>query len=332
MKPRTSRPHNKLIAGIGIVLVLLGLIGLWQRDYIADWLSYSQYTPTASIAAITDRVQFSDKGRFYFYASQPSLDGTQGFTDHCGKHESSTNIIGCYVNNRIYLYDVDSQELAGIEEVTAAHEMLHAAYDRLTTSEQARLNDLLEEEADRHLDDDAFTDRMKAYDSLSRSDKVHEYHSVFGTEIRTLSSELEEHYRQYFQDRLHIVGLYEQYSGVFKDLVAKSEALVAELDAQAIAINQKVSNYNQDSMVLSTDVEDFNDRAADGDFDSQADFAAERQVLANRSAQLEQEYAQINQMIADYNADKQQYEGLAEHLTTLNNSIDSRLAPAPAVN
>lgn len=332
MKPPTSKPYNKIIAFFGVLLVLLGLIGLWQRDYIADWLRVSQYAPSAAIVAITDQVRFTDKGRFYFYASQPSLDGTQSFVERCGKHERSTNIIGCYVNNNIYLYDVKNDELAGIEEVTAAHEMLHAAYDRLSASQRQQLDNLLEAEARKHLDDELFTERMKVYDDLSRSDKVHEYHSVFGTEVRDISPELEKHYAEYFRDREHVVDLYEKYSAVFRDIVSQSEALVKSLDAQAVNINQRVASYNQASVVLSSDVEQFNARAARGDFESMAEFAAERQVLESRSNALEQEYAHINQLIAKYNADKEDYDGLAEHLTTLNNSIDSRLAPAPAVD
>ncbi len=46
-------------------------------------------------------------------------------------------ILGCYnpSSRDIYIYNVTNSELDGVKEVTAAHEMLHAAWERLSESE-----------------------------------------------------------------------------------------------------------------------------------------------------------------------------------------------------
>lgn len=331
MKPPTSKKPNLTVAILGILLLAIGLLALWQRVYIADWMRVMQYTPTAEVAAIADEVKFTNKGLFYFYASEPVLDGTQKFTERCGKHERSTNIIGCYADKRIFLYDVDNEELDGIEEVTAAHEMLHAAYYRLSDSQRRQVDRLLSEEIDQHMSDEAFVERMKVYQDLSREDQIQEYYAVFATEVRQISPELEAHYSQYFEDRSLIVAMYEQYSTIFKNLLDEASALADSLDAQAIRINQLVASYNQSSTILEVDIERFNARASAGDFTSTADFQSQRQAIIRRTSQLDRQYQDINQLIDKYNSDKEYYDGLSDHLTTLNNSIDSRLAPAPEV-
>lgn len=332
MKPQASKTHSGVVAVVGLLLLAVGVLAFWQRVYIADWVRATQYTPSSEIASVAEQVKFSDRGRFYFYASEPVLDGTQKFTEQCGKHERSTNIIGCYVNKRIYLYDVNNAELSGIEEVTAAHEMLHAAYDRLSDSQRRGVDRLLRDEIDKHMTDTAFVERMKVYESLSEVDKIQEYYAVFATEIRGLSPELEQHYSRYFQDRSHVVDMYDRYSSIFKDLLTEAGELADSLDSQAVRINQMLANYNQASTALEVDIEMFNDRAAAGDFASQADFQYQREIMVARSSQLELQYREINRLIDQYNNDKKYYDGLAEHLTELNNSIDSSLAPAPEMN
>ena len=50
-------------------------------------------------------------------------------------------MLGCYILNKgIYVYDITDDRLAGVRQVTTAHEMLHAAYDRLSVKERAQVD------------------------------------------------------------------------------------------------------------------------------------------------------------------------------------------------
>ncbi len=75
----------------------------------------------------------------------------------------SRAILGCYVTQRIYIYDVKDAKLDGIREVTAAHEMLHAAYERMSSSEQTKVNALLEVEYEKLRNDKDLAERMAFY-------------------------------------------------------------------------------------------------------------------------------------------------------------------------
>lgn len=210
--------------------------------------------------------------------------------------------------------------------------MLHAAYDRLSTSEQKRVNGLLETEATKLLQDRAFKERMSVYDKLPAADRINELHSVVGTEIALISKDLERYYQQYFHDRANIVALYNQYHSLLADLQQEAKQLGASIDAQAVSINKRVEAYNQAAVELETAIKDFNRKARSGYFTTQTEFAIARAELVDQSAALESERVGINQAIATYEADKERFDGLSSHLTELTNSIDSSLAPAPNVS
>ncbi len=75
----------------------------------------------------------NDTGEKLFYVHDPQLLSSQAFNEQCPAAEKSI-VLGCYDGVGIYIFDVQDERLAGVEEVTAAHEMLHAAYDRLSPS------------------------------------------------------------------------------------------------------------------------------------------------------------------------------------------------------
>src|SRR6185295_11567695 len=80
--------------------------------------------------------------RRLFYVYHPVLEDKQAFNSHCTDSEK-TIVLGCYISRTgIYLYDVTDSRLNGVEQVTAAHETLHAAYERLSSSERKRVDGL----------------------------------------------------------------------------------------------------------------------------------------------------------------------------------------------
>lgn len=111
-----------------------------------DVYRFWTYQPTAQVAAVANRAGMNDSGKFAFYATHPSLEGTQKFNEYCNRQEEGTAILGCYTNDRIYVYDVQDKRFDGIQEVTASHEMLHAVYQRLSDSDRTKVNGLVEKE------------------------------------------------------------------------------------------------------------------------------------------------------------------------------------------
>ncbi len=317
---------------LAIALITLSLTVIWQRQFIIDTVRAAQYTPSPAIAAIVDDTSMSDRGRLLFYASQPSLEDTQVFNDNCGNTEQGSMVLGCYVGGSIYIYDADNAEIAGIEEATAAHEMLHAAYDRLGAGEREQLNRWLSALAVSLEDDPDFTTRTQPYASLSEPDRLNEYHSIFCTEYAELPDELETYCGRYFDDRQRVVALYASYADVFAELQANAAALADELDTLASRINQRSKTYTAQTEALNQQIQSFNARASrSGGFATQAEFNAARAGLVAESNRLNSEYRAIQGLVATYEQKKSQYDDVAAHLSDLTNSIDSRLAPAPTV-
>ena len=312
---------------IALVLVLIGIF-LWPR--LEDHITVMRYEPTPEIAAIADRATMVGDGRFYFYASQPVLEGTQIFNSYCNRREEKSAILGCYDGKTIYIFDVTEERLSGIEEVTAAHEMLHAAYDRLSKERISYLEPLLQAEYDKQASDE-LKERMAYYDRTEPGQHFNELHSIIGTEMANISPELETHYRKYFSDRAAVVGLHASYSSAFQESARKIELLATELNDLAESINRSTEEYNQRSAALNADIQTFNQRAESGFYRTQAAFDAERAQLVNRSEQLNAERQQIEYNLAAYEGKLQEYKALTSEAEDLQNSIDSSLAPAPAI-
>jgi hypothetical protein len=330
MNPPKKQRH---IASLVILLVSLGatFFLLFNRQALLDHVALLQYQPSPEIAAIAARTTMTEQGKFDFYASRPAIESTQVFNEVCGSGEEHTAILGCYANRRIYIYGVTDAQLDGIKEVTAAHEMLHAAYDRMSDDKKRKVNALVEAEYAKLSQDSALAARMAFYAKTEPGERDNELHSIIGTEIAAISPELEAHYKQYFIDRQALVGLYTKYASVFEALKAKADALSAQLTNLAATISQQSEAYNQDVAALNRDINAFNARAEAGDFSSQAEFNARRNALEARADQLARDRQTINNNITLYNELNSQLAATASQSAALNRSIDSSLAPAPSL-
>ncbi|HJP81035.1 MAG TPA: hypothetical protein VJ841_01405 [Candidatus Saccharimonadales bacterium] len=332
--PQTKRHHRWGRTAALIVAVfscLLAVIIFTNRQSIADQLAFWRYSAPQEIATLADRSGMSSRGRFLFYASQPALETATDFNGNCKKTEQATAILGCYVNNRIYIYNVDNPQLDGIREVTAAHEMLHVAYDRMSSGEKQRINALLEDEYAKLRTDAEFADRMSYYARAEPGERDNELHSIIGTEVADIDPELEVHYKAYFTNRASVVSLHKKYAQVFADLSSKSDELTNQLNTLIDQINLDTKKYNTDASQLNSDISSFNARASSGDFSSQSDFNVERAALEARVNQLESNRMAINQKVDQYNSIRDELLSLASQSDALNRSLNSTLAPAPSV-
>lgn len=318
---------------LSIVILAITAFVLLNQQYVKDQITYWSYKPSAAVQSLEKSIDFSDKGKFYFYAEQPAVDGSDTFNKNCQRQEVGNPILGCYVSGRIYVFDVTNEQLNGIEEVTAAHETLHAVWERTSDADKAKLSSLLEAEYAKQSDNTDLTQRMEYYKRTEPGQFDNELHSILGTEVANLSPELEAHYKLYFNDRQKIVDFHTKYAAVFAGLKSQSNTLYNDLTTLGASIESRSSQYNTDVKQLSADINAFNARANSGDFSSIGEFNSERAVLLNRSNKIDADRLSISSDIDIYNAKYSDYQKVSTEIEALNKSIDSikDLQPAPSV-
>jgi hypothetical protein len=303
---------------------------VFNRQYVVDQLAVWQYHPTSSVLALSDGSGMSETGRFFYFASQPTVEGTQLFNEKCQRAETQSAILGCYTNGHIYVYNVTDPKLTGITSVTAAHEMLHAAFERLNDGEKQRVTDLLNAEY-KKLNNKELNTRMEYYDRAEPGERINELHSIIGTEFADLSPELETYYKKYFDDRQKVIMLHASYKAVFDGIKNKSDELAAQLTKLGDEIEKLSASYNNEIDALNADIAAFNAKAKSGEFTSQSEFNAERAALIARSNELNTQRTLANTKVALYNQLRAQLQEINSQSEALNKSIDSTLAPAPAL-
>lgn len=327
---RTRTRNTGSVAGLVVLIVCLAsfVLVIFNRQQIIDQIAVWQYKPTQKIENIADQAGMSGLGKFYFFASKPSIEATQVFNSECERKEEKSAILGCYSNRQIYIFDVQDSRLEGVEEVTAAHEMLHAVWDRLSEGERKKLEPLLES-AYAKVEDAKLVDRMEYYSRAQPGERSNELHSIVGTENIDLGKELEAHYSKYFDNRAMLVKLYNDYRNIFDEIETKSNDLAAKLKLVSGDIEKLSQEYNIDVKVLNSDIETFNQRAAAGGFASNQAFQAERSDLIARTEKLSSNRDLVNLKIAEYEKLRKELQSINAESKVLNDSLDSTLAPAP---
>lgn len=314
---------------VGSGLLLAGLVGalllvLSYRQEIADRFAVWSYEPTSEVAQLAERGGFSDEGEFYFYVTKPELVGADEFNQRCQRAERSSPILGCYSvgADRIHIYNIQDPKLDGIREVTAAHEMLHAVFARLSDRQIDRLEGQLEAVYEQ-VKTPRLEERMDYYARTEPGARVNELHSIIPTEFHDIGAELEEYYSQYFDDRQKIVDLHDSYSQTFEAIGSEATQLTQSLEARSRDISQMRSSYEADLAALNQQIAQFNQRAASGGFSSRQAFEQERAALISRSNSLNVRQNQLGQAIDAYNRDVERLNSLGVQMQQLNRSIDS---------
>jgi len=332
----SDKKHSRvgLIVALIFSAAILGFAS-WlfvNQRFVADQLSVWAYSAPENIQKIEERVDFTGKGRFYFYVTHPEVASADTFNQDCPRQETNSPILGCYVAGRIFIFDIKNEQLDGIKEVTAAHEMLHAVWERMSADEQARIGGLLRSEYAK-LTNGKLKDRMDYYARTEPGQFENELHSIIGTEFTNISPELEDYYQQYFEDRQNVLAFHAKYDALFTSLVDQRDTLYEQLLTLGQSIETRSAAYNVAVNQLSSDIADFNNRAKNSDFSSISQFNNERAVMIARTDELSAERAAINADINRYNVLFAQYEEVAVQIETLNKSIDSinDLKPAPSL-
>ena len=308
-----------------VILVLLALLvaAILNRNHLVDWYHAVRYTPTAAMAEIQEKLALTDRGEFVFKAAEPVLAAAEEFNQNCRQEASETAVLGCLAGGKIYVYDISEEELSGIREATAAHELLHAVWARLSAEKKAELLEALEGVL---LDNgEILGDELATYEAADRDEELY---VRAGTEIRDLSRELEEHYGEIFENRGQVVGFYEGYNGVFKGRQMEAERLEGEIESLKTQIEAKISEFKAEAEQLDADITEFNNCAAvSGCFAGVGEFASLRAELIERQQALGAENEEINGLISEYNAKIDQYNQNAVENQRLQQMVNSNKVP-----
>lgn len=310
---------------LAAVAALVWLVFNYQ--HIVDQVVVSQFKPTTEVSQLADEIQFTEKGKFLFLAAQPELNDRADFNRHCDKKAEQTVVLGCYLGpQRLYVYNVDDPRLSGVRQVTAAHEMLHVAYDRLNYAEKKNVDKMVAAALpDVQKADQDLAERLKIYDRTEPGERNNELHSILATEAAVLPAELEEYYKQYFVNRSIITTLAAQYDQVFDEVQNQQNQLVTELDNLAAEINNLSDEYDSQSTALSNDIDQFN--AQSDRIESAAEFNTARSELIDRRDVLEEKRLTINRKIQEYETKRAKLEDLNIKVKELNSKVDSTSVP-----
>jgi len=323
---RSKRAINLLLIA---TLVVIPIVGFWQRQNIYDWAKLYGYDPPAAIASLAAANTMNDHAKHIFYVNHPELvSESTTFRQNCSSDEQ-TIILGCYHpdQNGIFVFDVKDERLGGIEEVTSAHEMLHAAYDRLSGDDKKYVDGLLQDYYQNHLTDERIKQTIEAYKQSEPTELVNEMHSIFGTEVAELPKPLEDYYKRYFMNRAVVVAFSQRYESEFTSRSAKAaqyekqiEALKAKITAKEAELRAqleriKAEQTRLDSLRASGQTEQYNAGVV----------AYNAEVDAYNTG-----VAQYKRDVNTYNSLVEQYNAIAGELKQLYGAIDTRLTTQPA--
>ncbi len=308
-------------ASLFVTIILIGaiLFTWFAREDIYDWWVLRNYTPPQEVETLANETTMTTHARRIFYVNRPDIAQASQFNQACSQETSI--VIGCYIPGKgIYIFNITDQRLAGVKQVTAAHEMLHAAYDRLSLAEQQHINSLTKAEYDK-LTNQRIKDNVEKYRSQDPSVVPNELHSILATEVSDLSPELENYYKQYFTNRQAVVSYSNHYEAEFtnrqqqvanfdkqlSDLKSSIDADKSELSLQMNALKAEKSRL--DSLISQNRIAEYNN-AVPG-------FNAN---VGSYNALVRKADSNIN----TYNQIVQSRNNIAVEMQDLANSIDSR--------
>ncbi len=318
MQRKTKRKYWKW--AVLLVLAIIAAIIVLNRAWIYDWFRSVTYRPTAEMVSIRDKLNLTGRGDFLFNATQPELNGADDFNANCRQDEGEVAVLGCYTAGNIYVYNIADTKLDGIRELTAAHELLHAVWARMSNAEKEDLKPILQQVYQNNLS--VLKDDIETY---ADDERVEEIFVRAGTEIKKLPDVLEKNYAEIFNNQDAVVDFYESYIAVFREIKMKMEGLASEIEVLRDSINVKMAEYENKVSQLEADIARFNSCAETaGCFATEVEFYAQRNALVARENELNLLNDEINNMIDDYNLKVDEYNADALESRKLQNMINSK--------
>jgi uncharacterized protein YdaU (DUF1376 family) len=302
----------RLLLGVAAFLsVVLLFVGNLQA--FTDYLKLRTYSAPGDVATLAGQTTMTDYGRKLFYVNHPALADRSSFNGACNSRGEHTIVLGCYksVDRGIYLFDVSDARLNGVEQVTAAHEMLHAAYDRLSSKEKADIDEQLQNFYEHQVTDKRIRDTIAAYQVSEPNDVQNEMHSIFATEMTTLPPELDRYYRKYFTDRQKVV----QYANSYQSEFTSRQDKITAYDRQLADLKDSIDSATTELSRREGEIS-----------------AMQRQMNSLKGADSIDEY---NALVPAYNAKVDQYNAMIKstqsNISRYNSIVQDRNALATEI-
>ncbi|MBP9738899.1 zinc ribbon domain-containing protein, partial [Candidatus Saccharibacteria bacterium] len=134
----SSRPLLKVLLISTVILVTLGWFVLRLPPVR---LALYRNSASAEINDLADKSGLNSLGMLYFYSSNPKLVSPDILNKVCPKVDIKSVEYGCYLpsSNDMYILKVTNIEYRQIENVSVAHETLHAIWQDSSPSERTEL-------------------------------------------------------------------------------------------------------------------------------------------------------------------------------------------------
>lgn len=294
-----------------------------NRDHLADWLDLEPSPPSAAIEQLAQATHMTRSAQRLFYRQNPIIASQADFLKQCRVPDRGI-MLGCYIRRghqgKIVIQQVDDPRLKGMMEVTAAHEMLHAAYEAVNPQTRSRLTAPLYNTA-KQVKEKRLASVLKGYKEKSAELYRNELHSHIGTEIIQLNPELEHYYQRYFTDRQQVVTLAQQSSSSFRQLDAQAEALKPEIDQLEATLKQKEAKLTQAEAAIKRSHQTLNRLDRQLQQTKQQAETAFRQGAPDAyqlAAQFEQQKGEFNRNVDVHNAQARQHK---QNITDFNAQV-----------
>ena len=299
---------------------------IYYRQSLVDWWRLRGYNPPASISQLADEDTMTSYTRHLFYLNRPQvLTTVSSFRTNCPENKD-TIVLGCYHpdQNGIFIYDVADPTLAGVQQVTAAHEVLHAVYARLSTQARSQLDTELESFYKTGLHSTVVAEEVKLYQQTEPNDVFDEMSCTFGTEIAQLPAPLEAYYNTYFTNRMAIVAHEQNYEAAF----STRQAQIKQDDATLSQLKSQIDTKQAD---LKSSLNDINSQYASlTSLRSSGNTTAYNAGVPQYNALVDsynEEVTSLSNLITQYNQLVSARNQIAGQYTTLTAAIDTRTAP-----
>lgn len=311
-----------------LALLAIPFLIFFKAQALVDWWQLHNYTPPAAVVQLARQDTMTPYAEHIFYVNHPNLEtNASQFRTDCNESEK-TIVLGCYHGNQdgIFVYDVTDPRLGGVQQVTAAHEMLHAAYDRLSSKDKSYVDGLLQSFYSNGLKDQRIIDTINSYRQTEPNDVVNEMHSVFGTEVANLPAPLENYYKKYFTNRQAITDYADSYEAEFTSREDQIKADDSQLTQMKAAIDQEEQSLNSQLSQISSDRSRLNQERGSNPAQYNSEVAGFNQEVDSYNAgvdKLKGDIAAYNDLVAARNS-------IAKELASLDQAIDTRLTTQAA--
>ncbi|WP_431796397.1 hypothetical protein [Microbacterium enclense] len=227
-------------------------------------------TLPADIAAVADRAFLTDHGREILTEVGARSAAGDDLRSSCEREDTADDhaVAGCYSGAGIVVFVPTDARVADAAVTTLAHELLHAAFDRLGSGEVWRVRDQLHAAIERVPADDPVHQQIDW--SVGEHDELRdtELFAYLGSQVWLeggFDPALEAVYARFFTDRAGLVAVGHSVTAAVDGFIADYDNAVAQLtEAETDAVTQRAQldadrqGYELDRASYQTDADRYN--------------------------------------------------------------------------